>query len=157
MFCQLYNQSFQWPMGLLTRSHRIPPATASIQCLETHNHFPWPVLHQWWGGQNIHGKLGQYHGCWYPGFLHLQWYWLCKINWALSTMAKDFPCPLHLNIKKLHKMLIPGIKNYLLHDESLDPRSWSLWVPEHWEWVLSLTFLIIGNLICVPRTQVVSS
>ena len=25
-------------MGLFTRSHRIPPATASIQCLETHDH-----------------------------------------------------------------------------------------------------------------------
>ena len=31
-------------MGLFTRSHRIPPATASIQqCLETHDHFPRPV------------------------------------------------------------------------------------------------------------------
>ena len=43
MFCRLYNQSPQWPMGLFTRSHRIPPATASIQCLETHDNFPWPV------------------------------------------------------------------------------------------------------------------
>ena len=25
-------------MGLFTRSHRIPPATASIQCLKTHDH-----------------------------------------------------------------------------------------------------------------------
>ena len=25
-------------MGLFTQSHRIPPATASIQCLETHDH-----------------------------------------------------------------------------------------------------------------------
>ena len=25
-------------MGLFTRSHRIPPAKASIQCLETHEH-----------------------------------------------------------------------------------------------------------------------
>ena len=25
-------------MGLFTRSHRFPPATASIQCLETHDH-----------------------------------------------------------------------------------------------------------------------
>ena len=45
MFCRLYNQSPWWPMGLFTRSHRIPPATASIQCLETHDHFPWPVPH----------------------------------------------------------------------------------------------------------------
>ena len=29
--------------GLFTRSHRIPPATTSIQCLETHDQFPWPV------------------------------------------------------------------------------------------------------------------
>ena len=32
-------------MGLFTRSHRIPLATASIQCLETHDHFPGPVPH----------------------------------------------------------------------------------------------------------------
>ena len=32
-------------MGFFTRSHRIPPATASIQCLETHDHFPGPVPH----------------------------------------------------------------------------------------------------------------
>ena len=32
-------------MGFFTRSHRISPATASIQCLETHSHFPWPVPH----------------------------------------------------------------------------------------------------------------
>ena len=37
-------------------------------------------------------------------------------------MRKDLPCPLHLNIKKLHKMLIPGIENYLLCDESLGPK-----------------------------------
>ena len=30
-------------MGFFTRSHRIHPATVSIQCLETHDHFPWPV------------------------------------------------------------------------------------------------------------------
>ena len=36
MFCRLYNQSPQWPTGLFTQSHRIPPAMASTQCLETH-------------------------------------------------------------------------------------------------------------------------
>ena len=30
-------------MGLFTRLHRIPPAVTSTQCLETHDHFPWPV------------------------------------------------------------------------------------------------------------------
>ena len=45
MFCQLYNQSPERPMGLFTRSHRTPPATASIQCLETQDHFPWPGPH----------------------------------------------------------------------------------------------------------------
>ena len=60
----------------------------------------------WYGGQNIHWKLGQYHGCWYPGFLHMLWYWLCKMNWPLSTMTKDFNCPFHLNTEKLHKMII---------------------------------------------------
>ena len=38
MFCRLYNQSRLWPVGLFTRSHRISPATASVQCLETHDH-----------------------------------------------------------------------------------------------------------------------
>ena len=38
MFCRLYNQPPWWSMGLFTRSHRIPPATVSIQCLETHDH-----------------------------------------------------------------------------------------------------------------------
>ena len=38
MFCK-------WPMGLFTRPHRIPPATASIHCLATHKHSPWPVPH----------------------------------------------------------------------------------------------------------------
>ena len=32
-------------MGLFTRSHGIPPATPSIQCLETHDCFLWPVPH----------------------------------------------------------------------------------------------------------------
>ena len=30
-------------MGFFTRSHKISPATASIQYLETQDHFPWPV------------------------------------------------------------------------------------------------------------------
>ena len=34
-----------WPMGFFTRSHRFSPATASIQCLEAHDHFQWPVPH----------------------------------------------------------------------------------------------------------------
>ena len=36
-------QSIQW--ASFTQSHRNYPATASIQCLETNDHFPWPVRH----------------------------------------------------------------------------------------------------------------
>ena len=76
-------------------------------CLKKNGHFVSASMcqHFWWWGWNIPGKLGQHHGCWWPGSLHCQtWYWLHMINSSLSSVMWDFNYLCHLRFKKLHKM-----------------------------------------------------
>ena len=142
-------------------SEFVKNARSNVQSREK----PFSAGHLKWGGWgHIMGWLGEWNipTCWYSysSFKYLG----LQMPRTLLFCQQDLSSNTFTGCRKILWGMI-HYKEVIFKDSKLftslwvpgTNRPWSLWVPEHWEWVWSLTFLYIGNLIFVPGSQVVSS